>query len=93
MKFTTIAAEARHRVRCCVRQTGDGWGELRSLRNFRGSVARQIEYLQTVVDAMKTLPKCDPLYTDVTAREMVAEHAELEAVLCEIDAVLNKKQP
>ncbi len=55
MTKMTLLEEFRHRINSCREGTNEGYGEIRSLRNFMGAARVRLKEITTFVDAAKDI--------------------------------------
>ena len=73
-----LLEETQFRLACCIINTGDGWGEARSLRNhLQGPVANRLAKLKPLVDEIKALPEGHELRRDYTVGYFLQEYRDL----------------
>lgn len=81
------------RLACCKADTGDGWGELRSLRNHLRAVHREIEEFRPFVEHVRAMDPDDELVTDELTVVIINEYRGLVNVLRAACAFLGEEFP
>lgn len=89
----TLLEETRVRLACCKANTGDGWGEVRSLRNHMMSVDRRLGVLTGFTHEIEGLPELDPLRQDEVTVGLVQEYWGLLAAKKAVCAYLGIESP
>lgn len=90
----TILEEARYRLTCCRAKTGDGWGDLGSLRNhLRCSVGPRLHELKPFVQEIEGLGEMSELRTDLSTVNLMYEYHDLVGVRDEIRFYLQVDLP
>ncbi|MHC4296494.1 MAG: hypothetical protein ACYS7Y_04275 [Planctomycetota bacterium] len=69
----TQAENMNIRIACCKAETGDGWGEVRSLRNHLGACIRREEELESLGRWVESLDSDDPNRQDEDIAALYAE--------------------
>lgn len=79
MQKMTVLEETRYRLACCAADTGDGWGEDRSLRNhLQCRVKNRLDELTPFVEEIEALDEDHELRSDETVLVLLQEHVDLE---------------